>query len=446
MNFLKRACLYLVRKIGKTATLFVFLLVMATLMLTCLSIRSATKTANTNIKKALLGYFTINAKHLDTGITEDVLNQILAIDGLSGNYALRSYSYANYYDTDGNSLEISTEGAAQTPVGYENAGKIVANSNSENDSYFTEGGFELTEGNALTFENRNAVLIHEKFAKRNGLTVGDTMRLSEVTNENCITDVTVAGIFTSTKEQDSIGIAPSYDLYDNIVFTDLSTASYLLYGTTEGESNIQYGDFYVNDPEELDRIMEQVQEINGVDWNNCTLTRYDKDYQNAKKSLEGLQNIVSIAIAVVAVICFLVLDLFLTLWLRGRIHETGIYLAIGISKRAILLQYLFEAVIVATIALLLSYGASSMISDQIGNNLLSQVTAETYETVALTDKGENKKQLAKDLGLSKVVVAVSVKDYVCIWGFGLVLCLASTTLAAYPILKLNPKNILSQMS
>ena len=31
-------------------------------MLTCLSIQSATETANANIKKALLGYFTINAK------------------------------------------------------------------------------------------------------------------------------------------------------------------------------------------------------------------------------------------------------------------------------------------------------------------------------------------------------------------------------------------------
>ena len=44
----------------------------------------------------------------------------------------------------------------------------------------------------------------------------------------CIRDR--AGIFTNTEEQDSIGMAPSYDLYDNIVFTDLSTASFLLYG------------------------------------------------------------------------------------------------------------------------------------------------------------------------------------------------------------------------
>ena len=51
--------LYSVRKKGKTITLLAFLLVMATLMLTCLSIQSATETANANIKKALLGYFTV---------------------------------------------------------------------------------------------------------------------------------------------------------------------------------------------------------------------------------------------------------------------------------------------------------------------------------------------------------------------------------------------------
>lgn len=445
MNLLKRACLYLVRKKGKTVTLLAFLLVMATLMLTCLSIQSATETANANIKKALLGYFTINAKQLHTGITEDALNQILSVDGLSGNYTLRSYSYANYYDADKKPLKINTEGAAQTPEGYENAGKVVANSNSENDSYFTEAGFELTEGNAITSESESAVLLHEKFAERNGLSVGDTMQLSDVTDEKRMIDVTVVGIFTNTKEQDSVGIAPSYDLYDNIVFTDLSTASYLLYGT-EGETSVQYGDFYVNDPDELDRIMAEAQEIEGVNWDKCTLTRYDNDYQNAKASLEGLQNIVFIAIAVVSVICFLVLALFLTLRLRGRIHETGVYLAMGISKGAVLMQYLLEVLIVAVAALLLAYGASQTVSDQIGSRLLSQVTAETYEKVDLTNKTESEEQPIEDLGLSEVVVAVSAEDYLTVWIFGLVLCLTSTALAAYPIMKMKPKSILSQMS
>ena len=213
------------------------------------------------------------------------------------------------------------------------------------------------------------------------------------------------------------------------------------------QNRAKYGDFYVNAPDELERIMAEVEEIEDVDWDNCTLTRYDNDYQNAKESLAGLQNIVFVAIAVVSVICFLVLALFLTLRLRGRVHETGVYLAMGISKGAVLMQYLLEVLIVAVIALLISYGSSTVISDQIGLRLLSQVTAETYETVELTDEAENTEQPStEDLGLSEIVVAVSAEDYALVWGFGLVLCLASTAIAAYPIMKMKPKNILSQMS
>ena len=113
MNLCKRACLYSIRKKDKTLTLLAFLLVMATLMLTCLSIQSATEIANANLKKALLGYFTINAKMLKNGIPEDTVSQILDVDGLSGRYTLRSYTYATYFDADGNLLEINTEGVVR---------------------------------------------------------------------------------------------------------------------------------------------------------------------------------------------------------------------------------------------------------------------------------------------------------------------------------------------
>lgn len=90
MNLCKRDCLHSIRMKGKKLILLEFLMVMVTLILICLSMRPATETANANIKRALLGYFTINAKHLDTGITEDVADQVPSINGLSGRYTLRS--------------------------------------------------------------------------------------------------------------------------------------------------------------------------------------------------------------------------------------------------------------------------------------------------------------------------------------------------------------------
>ena len=89
---------------------------------------------------------------------------------------------------------------------------------------------------------------------------------------------------------------------------------------------------------------------------------------------------------------------------------------------------------------------TTAISNQIGSGLLSQVTAQTYETVDLTGNIESMEEPTIDLGLSEIKVTVSARDFLIVCAFGMVLCIASTALAAYPIMKMKPKSILSQMS
>ena len=412
-------------------------------MLACLAIQSATHTADANLKKALLGYFTVNAKTVDGGIPQSVVDEVLEIDGLTGAYDLRSYTYASYSDAQGTPLSINTQGAAQVPEGYETAGKVIANSSSQAESYFSDGVFEMVEGDPIEGEGAARVLVHKDFAARNGLAVGEKMALSPVGGEGSPVEATVSGVFTNVKAQDSIGVAPSYDLYDNIVFADTATASALLYGS-ESETGFQYGDFYVDDPEELDRIMDDVRSIAGMDWNGCTLTRYDNDYQNAKASLQGLQGVVSIAMASVTVICFVVLALFLTLRFRGRIKETGAYLAMGVTKGSVLAQYLAEVAAVAALALVLSFGISSAIAQHVGSGLLSRVSTEGYETIDLSGEGVGERS-SEDLGLEDISVEVAPGDFALVGASGMALCLVSTALAAAPVLRMSPKRILALM-
>ena len=176
------------------------------------------------------------------------------------------------------------------------------------------------------------MLIHEKFAQRNGLSVGDTMLLKDVEGKNSTIPVTWWPGSLPTPKNRTLSALHRPMISTTILYLQTFPQPPACSMEQKTDSSVQYGDFYVDDPDELERIMDEVKEIPGVAWEDCTLTRYDNDYQNAKESLEGLQNIVFIAIAVVSVICFLVLALFLTLRLRGRIHETGIYLAMGISK------------------------------------------------------------------------------------------------------------------
>ena len=59
MNFINRAWLYIIRKKGKSTLLFIVFLVMATLVLTALSLGSASETARENLKKSIGGKFLV---------------------------------------------------------------------------------------------------------------------------------------------------------------------------------------------------------------------------------------------------------------------------------------------------------------------------------------------------------------------------------------------------
>ena len=96
MNFVKRAYLYTTRKKVRTILLFSIILIMATLLIVCFSINSSSSMADANVRKALKCGFTVNAKTLENGLDESVVNQILNIDGITDSYNLRSYTVSEY--------------------------------------------------------------------------------------------------------------------------------------------------------------------------------------------------------------------------------------------------------------------------------------------------------------------------------------------------------------
>lgn len=178
MNFAKRAWLHTIRKYGKGIMLLCLLTVMATLILTCFSVRNASDTAVLNVRQSLKASFTMDMKATNGQMTESIVEQIRSIEGIKDNYNLRSNSYAEFQQVDGTPLEVLTEGAFDVVEGFEHAGRLHADRYSEMDSFFAEKGFELTEGRHITENDKNTVLIHAYLAKVNNLKVGDTIRLA----------------------------------------------------------------------------------------------------------------------------------------------------------------------------------------------------------------------------------------------------------------------------
>jgi len=415
MNLCKRACLYSIRKKGKTLTLLIFLLVMATLMLTCLSIQSATETANANIKKALLGYFTINAKTLENGIPEDTVSQILDVDGLSGRYTLRSYTYdaslivhEDFFNEDGEALKTER-------YGFYSYGSY----NSEYNAMFLSGRFELVEGSHITEDMENGLIISRDLADWNGLEIGDTLTGIYYPESNTpAVDMEIVGIFDIVADKDdavNLYDNASYFDYSNYTFCSMEAAEGLLEGW--GSDGISEAYFYVSDAAQLDSVIEEVKKISSINWNNFNITTNDEVYQNISSALSDTGTLITTLIIVITAVSMVLIILILSMSIRSRKRETGILLAVGIAKPAVILQYVLETLLIAVVAFPLAYLSSKQVAGALGT-----LFGKAAENVIVTPE-------------HFMLVAI----------VGGVLLVAAVLVSSISTMRLKPKQILAQM-
>lgn len=414
MNFVKRAYLYTTRKKVRTILLFSIILIMATLLIVCFSINSSSSMADANVRKALKCGFTVNAKTLENGLDESVVNQILNIDGITDSYNLRSYTVAEYSDVSNNKLKTRDDVGLKV---YENAGRVVGDRYSEKDSYFTDEGFKLTNGEHITPDKKQVALVHQDFANRNNLSIGDYIVLKNIEGNSIEIKVQIIGIFTSTRKSDSEEYMDTTNLFENIIFIDLNTSSKLIYET---DSNSQYGDFEVDDPGELDNLISEMKKIENVNWDNCKITKNDSSFKNTKEALAGIQKIVSTAIITIFIISIILIVLILNLWTKHRINEIGILLSVGISKKDIILQQIIEILMVSVPAFVFSLVTSSIATKIVGSKLISSIT-------------------------NSIEINVNIFDWLLISGIGLVIVLTATILSIYQITKIKPRDIFSKI-
>ena len=415
MNFAKRAYLYITRKKLKTALLFSIILIMSTLLIVCFSINSSSNVANANVRKALKCGFTVNAKTIENGLNENVVNQILNIGGITDSYNLRSYTVSEYRDTNENKLKTRDDVGLKV---YENAGRVVGDRYSEKDNYFTEEGFKLINGEHITTDKKQVALVHEDFANNNNLKIGDYIVLNNIEGNEMGVEVQIIGVFTSTRKSDTEEYMDTTNLFENIIFTDLNTISKLIY-ETDGE-NSQYGDFEVEDPEELDNLITEMKKIENVNWESCVITKNDSNFKNTKEALEGIQKIVSTAIIVIFIISIILIVLILNLWTKHRINEIAILLSIGISKKDIIWQQIIEILMVSVPAFILSFLTSSIATKIVGSKLISSIT-------------------------NSIEISVNIFDWLLVSGIGLLIILVSTIISIYQITKIKPRDIFSRI-
>ena len=234
MSTFERAWLYITRKKVKSIIMFFILLGIATATLGALSIKKATLANKQQINKNFENGFQMDSETKDNDITNNEINQILGINGVS------NYNAKSIVKADAKSLKQVQPLESQvqyTSESMKNAVEIQGIYYSGLDNMFVNGLIKLVEGRHISKEDENKVLIHKRLAELNGLKLGDTISVgkSKIDDENSgesdkKVDLVVVGIFDSEIKQEA---NMASELVDNVLIGSMNVMKELYEYTDE---------------------------------------------------------------------------------------------------------------------------------------------------------------------------------------------------------------------
>lgn len=485
MGTIKRAFLYVTRKKGKSMLLFFLLLIMATFVLSGLSIEKAAQLEQKKLRQTMGGIFelmpefseknpyfkTVNddeggvTLYTERPLTQEMIDLILQMDGIKSCDA----------DTQSNvqpNLEIFK---GNVPLKGKLNDSVYARTvySSETNAFFTSQKLQLIEGRHITNAEKYSAIISKELADKNGLKIGDSFSIEA----DYKVEIKIIGIYEIFKPDSAFENIATYEKIENQIFVDYYTLQELFRDTPVGFISAK---FSVDDPANLEKIVKEIRGNSEINWQAFTLTTDNTEYQEAAAPLEKLQSLVTSIILVIALVSGIILALVLTMWGRSRIHETGVFLSLGIGKGKIVSQYLAEILMIAVIAFCLSFFTSNAVANRLANKLIESPPSEENSNnnkdvvwdikdhygldlddvqVTIRDDSEistpqNEQDImppetkgSVDIAKTEQIhISVDIFDMLQLYLIGFAIITVSVIISSGTVMRLNPREILSKMS
>ena len=451
MGSFKRAVLYITRKKKKSILMFFILFCIATAVLSGISIKKATSIARQNSSKETANTFEIQ-NNLATNFTgtmpESLVNKVSKVNGIK-NYDASVQGIGLVFKQLQN-VEPKNNTVQYTDKKYKNLFPVEAHKFTEYDTRFMSESFRLVEGRHLVEGDKNKVLVHKALAEKNNLKVGDriigtkdSLDYNASKDAPSEYDLEIVGIFES---QNTDRMGSKLEIPENLILSDMNTLN-ALYGYSKGNS--QYTSAVFNTNKNVDDVISDVNKIQ-ENWSLYNISKSDDTFLALSKSFDSLEKIVNMLLIGSIIVGIIVLSLVLAFWIQGRIHETGILLSIGVGKFKIISQYIIELLLISVLAFGTSYFSSKMISQNIGDAMVSQASKQAVQEV---QQGFGGMSLGYDANTSLATqtvdgidVDVSLKEVLYVYAIGATIIISSVMISSSSIIRLKPKEILSKMS
>ena len=341
---IKNAIAYITRKRNRTLIIFIILTIVFSCLYSCLTIMKSSNeiekalyessNSSISITKKDGKYFNVN-QFKDIEKLKEVEKIIIQYDGLAKLKDAKVVSGEQRINRE----DLSDE--------FKNVVSLEATNNTKRNILFSSGVFTIKEGKNIGENDKNSIIVHEEFAKKNNLKLGDEVNLEllDIEKSGRIKShkFKIIGIFSGKKQETYTGL--SSDFSENMMFVDYSTSQEIL-NKSENNKIANKILMYSGSAESTDLALNKLKELK-IDESKYFVEKDSNAFEESLESVSGIKHMIKIMTYSIMLGGMVILSLILILWLRERIYEIGIFLSIGTSKIQIIMQFIFELIFIS---------------------------------------------------------------------------------------------------
>ncbi len=403
MKFYQLAFRYLCRKKSKTFILLLVLLFINSMILGSYMILHATEDSRITMQEKMGTKAVLEVKGSDRFITENEVREIRDMDGvISVNRMADSAVYPVNFNPITNSDSEEENNWKVTLLSYDEL---------ERDSAFSDLRYRLMKGDMITEGSGKGAVINFALADANGLEIGDEMEVG--TETGSVINVKIIGVFVAGSERNQMDTLPAVNRIENQIFID--NESYTGLSDNAGCRKIAV---YTKNPDQIDVLVQELKDFLG---SRAEIATADILYRQLEVPLNRIVRVMKFMLVFTLAAGVTITSILLCMWMRSRKREIAVFISMGKKKTDIFMQVFMET---AAVFCLSVFGACVIGSGMAG--IMKELLMEENTAVLLS-------------------VSLQAGDIATMFFAGGCIAVIAVCISLLPILRANPKDILSKM-
>lgn len=403
MKFYQLAFRYLCRKKSKTFILLLVLLFINSMILGSYMILHATEDSRITMQEKMGTKAVLEVKGSDRFITENEVRKIRDMDGvISVNRMADSAVYPVNFNPITNSDSEDENNWKVTLLSYDEL---------ERDSAFSDLRYRLMKGDMITESSGKGAVINFALADANGLEIGDEMEVG--TETGSVINVKIIGVFVAGSERNQMDTLPAVNRIENQIFID--NESYTGLFDNAGYRKIAV---YTKKPDQIDVLVQELKDFLG---SRAEIATADILYRQLEVPLNRIVRVMKLMLVFTLAAGVTITSILLCMWMRSRKREIAVFISMGKKKTDIFMQVFMET---AAVFCLSVFGACVIGSGMAG--IMKELLMEENTAVLLS-------------------VSLQAGDIAAMFFAGGCIAVIAVCISLLPILRANPKDILSKM-